>query len=53
MPAPRWIPKYRRPAPYQRVHVVPKGETLYPISRRYGLHVEAIERTNGLQDPDN
>ncbi len=53
LPAPRWIPKYRRPAPYQRVHVVLKGETLYTISRRYGLPVEAIERTNGLQDPNN
>ena len=53
LPAPRWIPRYTRPAPYQRVHVVLKGETLYTISRRYGLPVEAIERTNGLQDPNN
>ena len=53
LPAPRWIPKYRRPAPYQRVHVVLKGETLYTIAKRYGLSAEAIERHNGLQDPNH
>lgn len=50
--APRWISRYRRPAHYERVHVVRKGETLSTIAQRYGLSVGAIALRNSLRDPD-
>ena len=32
-------------------HVVEKGETLYRISKSYGVSLEGIARTNDIQDP--
>jgi LysM repeat protein len=32
------------------IHVVKPGETLYRISRRYGIDVETLKRMNNLQD---
>jgi len=37
---------------YEKVHVVRKGETLYSISRLYGVSTEALVQTNGIRDPD-
>ena len=36
--------------PEPEAHVVAKGETLYKISRRYGLSVSEIKELNGLED---
>lgn len=33
-----------------QVHQVVKGDTLYAISRRYGISVEELRQLNGLQD---
>jgi len=33
------------------VHVVQKGETLYAISKKYEVSVEAIMKSNGITDP--
>ena len=35
--------------PSQRVHVVKKGETLYRISKKYGITVQQLKDWNGLQ----
>ena len=32
------------------IHIVVKGDTLYSISRKYGLEVAALKRMNGLKD---
>ncbi|MER3446626.1 MAG: hypothetical protein C4291_07165 [Candidatus Dadabacteria bacterium] len=32
-------------------HVVEHGETLYTISRTYGVSLEEIEKTNGIENP--
>ncbi len=32
-------------------HVVRQGETLYAISKAYGVSLEEIERTNGIENP--
>jgi murein DD-endopeptidase MepM/ murein hydrolase activator NlpD len=34
-----------------RFHTVKKGDTLYEISRAYGVSVQALIRTNGIADP--
>jgi murein DD-endopeptidase MepM/ murein hydrolase activator NlpD len=49
---PRWAPRYRRPMPAERVHIVRKGETLSTIAQRYRVSVGTIARRNGLKDPD-
>lgn len=42
------------PSPYQpaeaqaRVHTVVRGDTLWGISRKYGVSIDAIKRANGL-----
>ena len=43
-------PKPSVPAAPQQHHVVAAGETLYQISRRYGLTVEALRRMNNLDE---
>lgn len=35
----------------ETVHEVQPGETLYALSRRYGVDAEAIQRYNGITDP--
>ncbi|BAW02641.1 peptidase M23 [Thermus thermophilus] len=37
---------------WAQVHVVAPGETLFAIAKRYGTTVEALARTNGLEDPN-
>ena len=32
----------------QTTHIVEKGETLYSISRRYGITVDALQKANGM-----
>ena len=39
------------PLPDTVVHIVQQGETLFSISRRYGLTVSAIAHANGIPDP--
>ena len=34
----------------QQTHTVQKGETLYSISRQYGLSVNELRQLNGLSD---
>lgn len=34
----------------QNVHIVVKGDTLYSISRKYGIEVKELRRLNGLKD---
>jgi hypothetical protein len=50
------VPAQGQPAPVSGVQlitvVVAPGDTLWRISRRYGVSVEAIARANGLRDPD-
>lgn len=47
-------PKPPKPAPKApaqaktRMHTVQKGETLYKISRKYGMRVEALRELNGI-----
>jgi LysM repeat protein len=38
-----WIP---------RTYQIKKGDTLYSISKKFGVTVEAIQRANGIQDAD-
>ena len=40
------------PAPSGRTYVVQKGDTLWAISRRYGLSVSSIARYNHIPNPD-
>lgn len=37
-------------APIDKVHFVEKGESLYKISKMYGVKVEDIQRLNGMKD---
>lgn len=37
----------------EMVHVVRKGETLYSLSREYGISVNDIIRVNGIEDPSS
>ena len=39
------------PPPQTTVHIVQRGETLFSISQRYGLTVDAIAHANGIPDP--
>ncbi|MDJ0809653.1 MAG: LysM domain-containing protein [Desulfobacterales bacterium] len=34
--------------PQPRLHTVQKGETLYQISRKYGMSVDAVRKLNGI-----
>ncbi len=36
----------------QKYHLVEKGETMYSISRKYGLTVEALKRINNKEEDD-
>lgn len=36
----------------EQVHIVASGETLYSISRRYGVSVQAIQQRNNISDPN-
>ncbi|MDE7111918.1 MAG: LysM peptidoglycan-binding domain-containing protein [Muribaculaceae bacterium] len=37
-------------APESHIHKVVKGDTLYSLSKRYGVSVDAIRQANGLKD---
>ena len=47
-PKPEVKPKPVRVKPKSRRHTVVKGDTLYGLSRRYGVSVSAIQRANKL-----
>ncbi|MGC6464121.1 MAG: LysM peptidoglycan-binding domain-containing protein [Akkermansiaceae bacterium] len=47
VPAPAPAPA---PAAAAGQHMIQKGDTLWGISRRYGVTVEAIQQANGLTD---
>lgn len=49
---PYWSGWGQQRVTYEKVHIVRKGETLYSISRLYGVSPEAIVQTNGIRDPD-
>jgi len=34
------------------IHVVVPGDTLYAISRRYGVSIESVAAANGISDPN-
>lgn len=36
----------------ETVHVLQKGETLFALSRKYGVRTEEIMRANNIEDPD-
>ena len=38
-------------APAVRYHVVQKGETLWGVSRQYGVSLERLQKANGISDP--
>ena len=40
--------KEAKPAPKTRIHKVSKGDTLYSISRKYGVTVQAIQKANNM-----
>ena len=40
-----------KPTPSVSTHEVQKGETLYSISRKYGVAVRDIQANNGISDP--
>ena len=49
--APPPAPKAVKPAPAKpqtRLHTVQKGETLYKISRKYGMSVDELRKLNGI-----
>ena len=49
--APPPPPKAAKPvpaAPKTRLHTVQKGETLYKISRKYGMRVDDLRKLNGI-----
>jgi LysM repeat protein len=41
------------PVSAQTVHILAEGETLYSLSRRYGVELGDILRTNGIADPSS
>ena len=47
-PKPKVKPKPVRVKPKSRRHAVAKGDTLYGLSRKYGVSVSAIQRANKL-----
>lgn len=47
-PRPAPAPAPKPPPPKARYHTVTKGDTLFAISRRYGVSVSRIKSTNGL-----
>ncbi len=47
-PQPKAKPAKTPPKPTTRVHTVQKGETLYQISRKYGMRVDDIRKLNGI-----
>ncbi len=47
-PQPKAKPAKAPPPPKPRVHTVKKGETLYQISRKYGMRVDDIRKLNGI-----
>ena len=41
-----------RPAPVaQRTHTVRRGDTIYGLSRKYGVNQNTLMRVNGIRDP--
>jgi len=36
----------------ERVHIVQPGDTLWDLSQKYGVSVEAIAKANHIKDPD-
>lgn len=47
-PKPKPTPKPVKVTPSYRNHTVAKGDTLYGLSRKYGVSVSAIQKANGL-----
>ncbi len=47
-PQPKAKPAKVPPPPKTRLHTVQKGETLYQISRKYGLRVDDVRKLNGI-----
>ena len=47
-PKPKVKPKPVKVSPKSRRHKVAKGDTLYGLSRKYGVSVSAIQRANNL-----
>ncbi|MFD2257075.1 LysM peptidoglycan-binding domain-containing protein [Luteolibacter algae] len=41
-------PSYSAPAAQPKVHTVVRGDSLWSISRKYGVTIDAIKRANGL-----
>lgn len=48
-PPPRPAPAPKPTPPKARYHTVAKGDTLFGISRRYGVSVTQLKSTNGLR----
>ena len=46
------LPEWKRPKPRYVVHRVRRGETLGHIARRYRTSVRAIQRANGIRNPN-
>lgn len=52
-PEPEYEEEAEMQAPVQRkqsVHTVKKGDTLFAISKRYGVTVDALKQANGMKD---
>jgi LysM repeat protein len=50
VPAPAETPAVHSSIVFPNIHVVKPGETLYRISRRYGVRVETLRKWNKLPD---
>lgn len=48
-PSPKKKAETTRPSTKSRVHKVSKGETLFSISKRYGVSVDAIKKANNMK----
>jgi len=51
-PAQGMVPALPAQSAGEQVYIVRPGDTLYSISRRFGVSVQAIQQRNGLADPN-